>query len=131
MISTSTEENKQEGIQQPRDKIIRLCVLGATGIGKSSLCNFLLGQDDIFEVGDGFDCCTEKSESKQFIYNIDSEEIQFEITDTPGWFNASPNQRVLPRDKMIDNINECIKISKTGLFSYCLCCYMEYIYIYI
>ena len=58
---------------------IAVMVTGITGAGKSSACNFLMG-DDIFEVDPGLLSLTSKSDSHSVVLN--SRELK--IIDTPG-----------------------------------------------
>eukprot|EP01084_Bolivina_argentea_P192286 330128_1 len=98
------------------EEVIRICVLGASGVGKSSLCNFLSNKDT-FKISDGLDSCTQQSQSELFSYEINNKDIKFEITDTPGWFDAD-NDRLPSINTMLMKINECIQISETGITAF-------------
>ena len=102
------------------EEVIRICVLGASGVGKSSLCNFLC-DTTAFRVGDGFDSCTQRASSYAFSYELsEGKTVNYEITDTPGWFDADQDR--LPSVYiMLNKITECIKISETGITAFFLC----------
>eukprot|EP01083_Nonionella_stella_P026994 74254_1 len=101
------------------EEIVRICVLGASGVGKSSLCNFLCDAP-VFKVSDGLDSCTKFASSHSFTYTIDHKEVHFEITDTPGWFDADNEEkdRLPSVQTMLIKINECIKISENGITAF-------------
>ncbi len=112
MAQQLENEEKNPGEQE----IVRICVLGASGVGKSSLCNFLCDKN-AFKVGGGLDACTIVSQSEVFVHKINDEDIKFEITDTPGWFDAD-SDRLPSVNSMLIKINECIKITETGITAF-------------
>lgn len=61
--------------------VIRLCVLGASGVGKSSFCNFLCDKAE-FKVGDGFDSMTQQPKTVEFSHIIKNETVNFEMYDS-------------------------------------------------
>ena len=101
------------------EEVVRICVLGASGVGKSSLCNFLC-DSSVFKIGDGFDSCTQQPKTYAFIHDIDNKSVHYEITDTPGWFDAD-QERLPSVHTMLKKINECIKISETGITAFFIC----------
>jgi len=98
------------------EEIIRVCVLGASGVGKSSLCNFL-SDSTAFKVGGGFDSCTQQSSSHLFTFQIQQTDVHFEITDTPGWFDAD-GERLPSVQFMLSKIQQCLSISNSGITAY-------------
>jgi len=108
----------QENPGAGEEEVVRFCVLGASGVGKSSLCNFLAGSDDAFKIGGGFDSCTQQSSSHTFSFEIDHNEIRFEITDTPGWFDADGGQRLPSVQAMLRKIDQCLDISNNGITAF-------------
>lgn len=110
------QQNDHQHNPGGEEETIRICVLGASGVGKSSLCNFLSDSDE-FKVGGGFDSCTQQSSSHMFTYQINHNDIHFEITDTPGWFDAD-GERLPSVQVMLNKINQCLSISNGGITAY-------------
>ena len=62
--------------------------MGTTGVGKSTLCNLLCGNAERFEVNDDPDSVTQETHQTAFNYEINNQELQFEIIDCPGFFDT-------------------------------------------
>ena len=62
---------------------IAVMITGVTGMGKSSACNFLFGEDK-FEVDDGLLAVTSKSDTQYTVLN----DRKVQIIDTPGFCEA-------------------------------------------
>eukprot|EP01084_Bolivina_argentea_P149197 260674_1 len=105
---------------------IRIAVLGATGVGKSTLCNLICGEETVFEVSGGFDSCTDEVQSEQFIYETDtgdqkSQPLHYEVIDCPGFFDTDVVlTKMNESDIFNDNIKKCIHLTKNGISAYFL-----------
>ena len=109
-----------EEISQPGEApTIRICVLGPTGAGKSTLCNFI-SQSDVFEVGDGFDSCTKEAQPKNFTFPINGIHKKFSIIDTPGWFDTDEkeDEEAIDIEWTVNNIKQCLSISNLEITAF-------------
>eukprot|EP01084_Bolivina_argentea_P018673 34738_1 len=74
------EEENDVGVNQPT---INIAVIGATGAGKSQLCNLLCDIPQQFEVNDDPDSCTKEIKSHTFGYRIEGKDLRFQVIDCP------------------------------------------------
>eukprot|EP01083_Nonionella_stella_P064043 166579_1 len=72
-------------VDQP---IIKIAVIGATGAGKSQLCNLLCDIPQQFEVNDDPDSCTKEIKSHTFHHRIEGKDLRFQVIDCPGFFDT-------------------------------------------
>eukprot|EP01084_Bolivina_argentea_P157323 274158_1 len=98
----SIQSNSQIYNRNIQQILIRIAVLGATGVGKSSLCN-LISASDIFEVNDGLESCTQQPISTEFYYTINNKQCHFKVTDFEGWFGA--NRELLGENRIQQFLN--------------------------
>ena len=84
---------------------IAVMVTGITGVGKSSACNFLMG-DDIFEVDLGVMAVTSKSAAHSIVLN--SREIK--IIDTPGFCEDSKDNK-----ENVEELGKAIILARHGV----------------
>jgi len=87
----------------------RIVILGATGVGKSSLANVLVGRDKnyagqnfrdgCFKVSTGLDSITKQTCADQGYWLGDSNRQRFTIIDTPGF-----GDKLLEEEKTIENL---------------------------
>eukprot|EP01083_Nonionella_stella_P180156 641661_1 len=112
------EENEGR-VNQPNQPTINIAVIGATGAGKSQLCNLLCGIPQQFEVNDDPDSCTKEIQSHTFRYQIEGNDLRFQVIDCPGFFdtrnvlsttksffNAVPHQLAV----IHQNIQRCMEL---------------------
>ena len=85
-------------------------VTGITGEGKSSACNFLMG-DDIFEVDPGLMAVTSRTNSHSKV--LQGREIK--IIDTPGFCEDSKDDEV-----NIKELGKAVALAKTGVHAIAL-----------
>ena len=91
-------------------------MLGATGVGKSSLCNLLCGNSEAFEVNDGYDSVTQETQVVSFRYTNTNKELQFEIIDSPGFFDTNiVLQKINKVEAFARDIEKCIDLTKSGI----------------
>ena len=88
-----------------------LVILGATGVGKSSLSNVLLGQEPdcdncTFAVCSGGDSCTKNT--SYAVGNFVGREDIFTLIDTPGFGDSDNDDNVLINE-MIDALKNSIQ----------------------
>jgi AIG1 family len=89
---------------EPRNVI----VLGKTGVGKSSLCNALIGSE-VFPVSDSVASTTRKCESRTGLYTAGSVVYQVKMIDTLGFFDTK-----LSNSRTAELLSEFIKSYHTG-----------------
>jgi len=87
----------------------RIVILGATGVGKSSLANVMVGRDKnfnganfrdgCFKVSAGLDSITKKTCADQGYWLGDVNKERFTVIDTPGF-----GDRLLAEEKTIENL---------------------------
>jgi len=87
----------------------RIVILGATGVGKSSLANVLLGRDKNYEgrefqngcfrVSTGLDSITKATCADQGYWLGDSNKQRFTVIDTPGF-----GDQLVEEEKTIENL---------------------------
>lgn len=87
----------------------RIVILGATGVGKSSLANVLVGRDKnygganfrngCFKVSAGLDSITKRTCADQGYWLGDTTNERFTVIDTPGF-----GDRLLEEEKTIENL---------------------------
>jgi GTP-binding protein EngB required for normal cell division len=87
----------------------RIVILGATGVGKSSLANVLVGRDKnyggtnfrngCFKVSAGLDSITKRTCADQGYWLGDTSKERFTVIDTPGF-----GDRLLEEEKTIENL---------------------------
>ena len=87
----------------------RLVILGATGVGKSSLANVLIGRDKTYEghgfkdgcfnVSTGLDSVTKKTCADVGYWMGDSNSLQVTVIDTPGFGDSLAEE-----EKIIENL---------------------------
>jgi len=92
----------------------RIVVLGATGVGKSSLANVLLGrdknyqgygfQDGCFKVSTGLDSITKATCADQGYWLGDADRQRFTVIDTPGF-----GDRLVEEEKTIENLVKMLR----------------------
>eukprot|EP00927_Polykrikos_kofoidii_P032654 TRINITY_DN27753_c0_g1_i1.p1 TRINITY_DN27753_c0_g1~~TRINITY_DN27753_c0_g1_i1.p1 ORF type:complete len:838 (-),score=132.43 TRINITY_DN27753_c0_g1_i1:240-2639(-) len=75
-------------IRDAGGNILTLCMLGATGAGKSSLCNSLFGcrSDDLFQVGQDMESTTSETTASLFHWRGQSDKVR--CVDTPGFMDS-------------------------------------------
>eukprot|EP01084_Bolivina_argentea_P097465 175199_1 len=105
----TNEVKDDQKIDNNEAKVVRICVLGVTGVGKSYVI--------LFKTADGPNSCTKQCSTLRFCYPINENEIEFKITDTPGWFDIN-NVRDPTPEVLIEQINKCIKISQNGITAF-------------
>eukprot|EP01084_Bolivina_argentea_P219776 372649_1 len=114
------EVKQNEAVKQNMDQVIRIGVLGATGAGKSTICNLLCGNINQFEVNDfGMDSKTQEISSATFSYSMNNEQLLFEVIDTPGFFDTQHETAI---DKTIHtmktfakDIRRCRELTVNGI----------------
>ena len=84
---------------EKKENIYNLLLVGETGTGKSSLGNFIVGEE-VFEVSDDADACT-----KNTIRKISKLDPQISVLDTPGLQDSKGRDKV-HYDQMVKIINE-------------------------
>ena len=84
---------------EKKENIYSLLLVGETGTGKSSLGNFIVGEE-VFEVSDDADACT-----KNTIRKISKLDPQISVLDTPGLQDSKGRDKV-HYDQMVKIINE-------------------------
>eukprot|EP01083_Nonionella_stella_P252830 870675_1 len=111
-------ENKEE-VKEQSISPIKIAVIGATGAGKSQLCNLLCNDANKFEVNDDPDSCTTEITSNTFKYEIDGKQLTFQVIDYPGFFDT---EGVLSKVKgyfntvphklavVYENIQKCVEL---------------------
>eukprot|EP01083_Nonionella_stella_P180155 641659_1 len=117
-VSILHKENEGR-VNQPNQPTINIAVIGATGAGKSQLCNLLCGIPQQFEVNDDPDSCTKEIQSHTFRYQIEGNDLRFQVIDCPGFFdtrnvlsttksffNAVPHQLAV----IHQNIQRCMEL---------------------
>ena len=87
----------------------RIVILGATGVGKSSLANVLVGRDKnygggnfrngCFKVSTGLDSITKQTCADQGYWLGDTSKQRFTVIDTPGF-----GDQLLAEEKTIENL---------------------------
>eukprot|EP01083_Nonionella_stella_P268671 908526_1 len=83
------EEDNELAIDHEVDQpIIKIAVIGATGAGKSQLCNLLCDIPQQFEVNDDPDSCTKEIKSHTFHHRIEGNDLRFQVIDCPGFFDT-------------------------------------------
>jgi len=103
-ISTNADELEKGVLASPR-----IVVLGATGVGKSSLANVLLGRDKnydgrlfrngCFMVSSGLDSITKDTCADQGYWLGDNNTRMFTVVDTPGFGDS-----LVEEEKTIENL---------------------------
>eukprot|EP00406_Dinophysis_acuminata_P010327 CAMPEP_0179238820 /NCGR_PEP_ID=MMETSP0797-20121207/15146_1 /TAXON_ID=47934 /ORGANISM="Dinophysis acuminata, Strain DAEP01" /LENGTH=514 /DNA_ID=CAMNT_0020946131 /DNA_START=24 /DNA_END=1569 /DNA_ORIENTATION=- len=83
-------DGEGETTDAPEHPLIKMCVIGETGAGKSSLCNALVGAFDKFPVSDKIDACTftTKAVVERFLGRPHAD--WFTMVDTPGLNDPRP-----------------------------------------
>jgi len=104
LVSTNADELEKGVLASPR-----IVVLGATGVGKSSLANVLLGRDKnydgrlfrngCFMVSTGLDSITKDTCADQGYWLGDNNTQMFTVVDTPGFGDS-----LVEEEKTIENL---------------------------
>ncbi len=105
-VSEDEVKNVKEWVMVSNE--IRIMAYGATGTGKSSLLNAIIGQE-LFEEGDGFDPKTKLVEEKK----CNKAGVDVVTCDTPGLQDYSDNEE----NYLVDIQKKCINMD---LFLYCI-----------
>eukprot|EP00092_Neocalanus_flemingeri_P020273 GFUD01021956.1.p1 GENE.GFUD01021956.1~~GFUD01021956.1.p1 ORF type:complete len:392 (-),score=121.32 GFUD01021956.1:357-1532(-) len=92
----------------------RVVILGATGVGKSSLANVMVGRDKnyegtnfrngCFKVSTGLDSITKQTCADQGYWLGDASKQRFTIIDTPGF-----GDKLLEEEKTIENLVKTLR----------------------
>ena len=82
-----------------QENLRNILLVGETGAGKSSLANFIVGEE-VFEVSDDADACT-----KDTIRKFSKIDPQIAVVDTPGLQDSKGRDKI-HYDKMVQIINE-------------------------
>ena len=87
-----------------------LVVIGATGTGKSTLCNILAGRkhddDSLFPVSGDMSSCTNKTTAKDLHWRGIRNDLPFTLVDTPGLNDPTPGKDSLNIAEMAEELKK-------------------------
>jgi len=91
-VDPNNQSNKSQNPEVPIEfsEKRRVCVLGLTGAGKSTLCNALSGNINLFTESTGFESCT-YAVKQETVKWFDKEEL-FHLVDTCGFGDSKENE---------------------------------------